>query len=332
MIEESRMARRPAGPDYARRIVWLGVLVALACAAYTGAWFYFADRLQRATADTMAAFARDGIAAECENPTVNGFPFRIGLFCASVSYADPAGGVDVRAGGFRSAGQIYDPSRLVGELDGPARIEGPGMLPLDIDWQGLRASIRLAAPLPERLSVAGVGLTIGGGGVPTLAAADAFEAHMRANGPDIDLAASVEKLVLDASVVDRRPLPPLTIDADLTLADGVARVASRERDLRGASGTARSLDIGDGAAGMNASGPFSIDQDGLLNADMKVVFRDPNALSAILARAFPEHADQIRVSFSGLALLGNEPWLQLKVVRGRAMLGFIPLGRIPPIR
>lgn len=327
------MERRTDGPNYARRIVWLGLFVVVACAAYTAAWYYFADRLQRATADTLAALARDGVNAECAESAVVGFPFRIGLFCDRVAYTDAASGLEVKAGGLRSAGQIYDLSRLVGELDGPARIEAPGMPPLDLNWEKLRASARLASPVPERLSLGGGGLIVTEGGATPLAAASEFEAHMRANGPDIDFAASVERLALAPSLVDGRPLPALTASADLTLAGGATRIASGDRDWRGTAGTVRSLDISDGAsAGLSASGPFSIDRDGWIDADMKVVFRDPNALSAILAKIFPEHADQVRMSFSGLALLGNEPWLQLKVVKGRAMLGFLPLGQIPPVR
>lgn len=333
MSDDIQAQPRPAGPNYARRIVLLGIFVAVAGAAYTGAWFYFADRLERATARTLSEIENGGGTARCDDATVGGFPFRIGLSCTRVAYSDPGSGVGVSAGAFRSAGQIYAPSRLVGELDGPARVEAPGITPLDLNWERLRASIRLAAPLPERLSVEGGDLTVSAGQDTRLASATAFEAHMRANGPDIDLAASFEDLALDPSLIDRRALPPLTGSADLTLTDGVALAAAGNASWRGVSGTVRTLDLSDGAtAGLNASGPFSIDAEGRLDADMKVVFRDPNALSALLSRVFPEHGDRIRMSFSGLALLGSEPWLQLKVVKGRAMLGFIPLGRIPPIR
>ena len=40
---------------------------------------------------------------------------------------------------------------------------------------------------------------------------------------------------------------------------------------------------------------------------------------------------QIEQGFAGLALLGNEPSMPLKVVKGKASLGFIPLGKIKPL-
>ena len=64
--------------------------------------------------------------AECVNLTARGFPFRIGLFCDRVAFEQPSAAMTLSAGAFRSAGQIYDPMRLVAELDGPAKITRRG--------------------------------------------------------------------------------------------------------------------------------------------------------------------------------------------------------------
>jgi hypothetical protein len=68
-----------------------------------------------------------------------------------------------------------------------------------------------------------------------------------------------------------------------------------------------------------------------VDADLTVTIRDPKALSAILTKAFPAMADQIRTSFAGLAVMGDNPTLPLRISKGRAMLGFIPLGSVPPL-
>ena len=99
----------------------------------------------------IAAVNGDGVSAECANPTARGYPFRIGLYCDRVAFADDAEGIRLTAGGFRSAGQIYDPMRFVAELDGPASIALPRAAPLAIDWDGLagqRAAGRAAAGAP----------------------------------------------------------------------------------------------------------------------------------------------------------------------------------------
>src|SRR5262249_40349342 len=127
-------------------------------------------------------------------------------------------------------------------------------------------------------------------------------------------------------------LPPLAGVADLTVAGGVNLVRSGNNSLRGHSGTIRTLDLSsDPQTGLSLSGPFSVSNEGLLDAELKVTIRNPKALAEQLAQAFPSNANQIRSSFDGLAVLGNNPTLPLKVKAGKATLGFIRLGVIPPL-
>ena len=127
-------------------------------------------------------------------------------------------------------------------------------------------------------------------------------------------------------------LPPIEGAADLTIKDGVNLVRFGDGSLRGHSGTIRTLSISSGGtAGLSVAGPFSVAADGLLDADLKVSIRDPKGLSALLGKAFPANAAQIEASFAGLAALGDNPTLPLRISHGRAMLGFIPLGEIPPL-
>ena len=326
-------SRKRSKPNYGRRILWLGVFVLLLASGYSAGWFYLAGQLEERTRAALAEIGRDGVMGECVDPTARGYPFRIGLFCGRVAYADASEGVALSAGAFRSAGQIYDPMRLVAELDGPARVDLPSTRLLAVDWATLRASVRLDEPLPERVSVEAADLTVGlDSGAAALGQANTFEAHMRPNEGDLDLAGSFDGLTLAPELIDGRTLPPLSGRSDLSIANGVALVATRPENLRGQSGLVRTLSLSVGPdAGMTVSGPFSIGEDGLLDADLKVTIRNPERLSAILAEAFPEHRDQIVASFAGLAALGDEPTMPLKIVRGEASLGFIPLGDIPPL-
>src|SRR5690606_23961322 len=134
-------------------------------------------------------------------------------------------GVSLQAGSFRSAGQIYDPMRLVAELDGPAAIDLPQGGPISLDWAGLRASARLAEPLPQRVSLEGADLKASTTGAP-LATVAAFQVHMRPNGADLDLAGGFDGLTLDRTLVDGRTLPPLSGQSDLSITGGVALIGS----------------------------------------------------------------------------------------------------------
>jgi hypothetical protein len=82
---------------------------------------------------------------------------------------------------------------------------------------------------------------------------------------------------------------------------------------------------------VTVSGTFSFSEEGLLDADLKLTVRDPNALSAVLMKAFPEKRRDIRNVTSALTFMGNDPTLPLMIERGEARLTFFKLGEIPPI-
>lgn len=319
-------------PNYGRRILWLAVFAAVLFGGYSAGWFYLADRLATQAKAAVAEANRDGITVECENPVARGFPFRLGVYCDRVAYANAAEAVGLTAGNLRMAGQVYDPMRFVAELDGPAMVATPRNGSLKIDWERLRASVRWARPLPERVSVEGGGVAATSATGTPLATIGAFEAHMRPNGQDLDLASSFEGLALDPALADGRTLPAFSGESDLTIDGGVDLRSISLEDLRGRSGTIRnaSLSVG-GNSGVTVSGSFSIGEDGLIDADLKLTVRDPQGLSAILAAAFPEKRRDIRNVSSALTFMGNDPTLPLVIERGEAKLAFFKLGEIPPL-
>ena len=90
------------------------------------------------------------------------------------------------------------------------------------------------------------------------------------------------------------------------------------------------LTIGE-AGSLKVTGPISVDDEGLIDADLEVSIREPKALARALAEAFPEVRREIEQGSAGLSFLGKNPKLPLKIVKSSATLGFIPLGRIPPL-
>lgn len=318
-----------------RRFLWLTAFIILLFGGYTLGWFYVADRLTTQASAAIARLNSDGVRAECANLTVRGFPFRLGIFCDSLGYEDDARNVSAAAGSFRSAAQVYQPAKAIGELDGPLRVSVPGLLPLSVDWDKLRASARLASPLPERFSAEAEGLSgmtdPRDGQAVALFSAAKTETHLRPNGADLDWALGFEKLQVDPSVAAGRTLPVMNGSGDLSLKEGVQALLSGQQGLRGRSVEIRSLDLSSGEGGVIVSGPVSVAADGLVDARLTIKLRNPPAVAAVLSGVFPEAKSQIDSSFAGLAFLGNEPTLPLVVTKGRAMLGFIPLGDIPPV-
>ena len=236
--------------------------------------------------------------AECVNPVARGYPFRIGLFCDRVAFTDADQGIALSAGGFRSAGQIYDPKRLVAELDGPARIDLPGHGPLALDWDGLRASVRLAQPVPERISLEGTTLKASMASGEPLATVGAFEAHMRPNGDDLDLAGSFAGLAIEQSLLDGRKLPSLSQPI------GPDAQGRRQAGRLGRAEPARPIGNDQDPDGFDRSRPdcwsagrFRSPQDGLLDADLTVTVRDPKGLSRFWPRLSPNPAIRSSAAF-----------------------------------
>lgn len=322
-------------PNYSRRLFWLAVFIVVLFGGYSAAWVYVAGELENRTEATLAGLNRDGVTAECANPTARGYPFRIGLYCDSLGYGDANRQVDVSAGGLRTAAQVYQPMLALAELDGPLSLSAPGVEPLFFDWDNLRASVRLARPLPQRLSLVADGLSgrtnPSQGNPVSLFRVDHTEGHLRPNGADVDWAGSFTNLAIDARLVEGRKLPVMNGAGDATLKNGVALIGSPAKNLRGQSVELRQVDLSSGDAGVSLSGPVSVGEDGLIDASLTIRIRNPTALAAILAEAMPEAKNQITNGFAGLAVLGKEPTLPLKIVKGKASLGFIPLGDIPPV-
>ena len=55
------------------------------------------------------------------------------------------------------------------------------------------------------------------------------------------------------------------------------------------------------------------------------------ALSRVIAGAFPEGGSGLGTALAALSALGPNPRLPLTITDGRARLGFINLGTIPPL-
>ena len=155
------------------------------------------------------------------------------LSCDSLGYEDAGRNIVATAGSLSTAAQVYQPMRVVAELDGPLRAALPGLPQLWLDWDNLRASARLARPLPQILSVeAGgfAGQTDPDEGDPVmLFSAEKVEGHLRPKGADLDAAGSFAGLEIDAAAVGGRTVPVFNGSGDARLANGVAFVLSRRQ-------------------------------------------------------------------------------------------------------
>jgi hypothetical protein len=323
-------------PNFRRRLFWLIALVAVLFALYSGGWFYLADRVRSEAEKAVAALNVNGIDAGCANLTVSGYPFSFAVSCDTLAYEDDAKNVAASTGSFNAVAEITQPLSPVADLRGPLRTSMPGMTPLWIDWDKLRADVKLSWPLPRRVALKAEGLS---GQTDPADNSDPVELFYAGNaagqlqpaGQDIAYTGSFGDLEIDPDAIGGRVLPALDGSGEATLKNGVALIRNQPTSLRGQAVDIAKLDLSSGTARVTISGPLSVDAEGLIDADLTIKLKDPKAVATILGTAIPERKSEIEQGFAGLALLGNEPSMPLKIVKGKASLGFIPLGKIKPV-
>ncbi|RJT35204.1 DUF2125 domain-containing protein [Mesorhizobium waimense] len=323
-------------PNFRRRLFWLAAFIAVLFAIYSGGWFYLADRVRSEADKAVAALNGNGIEAGCSNLNVSGYPLSFAVSCDTLAYEDDTRNVAASTGSFNAVAQITRPLSPVADLRGPLRTSIPGMTPLWIDWDRLRADVKLSWPLPRRVALKAEGLS--GQTDPaddtdpvSLFSAGTAAGQLQPDGQDIAYTGSFGDLEIDANAIGGRVLPALDGSGEATLKNGVALIGKQIKSLRGQAVDIAKLDLSSGTARVTVSGPLSVDAEGLIDADLTIRLKDPKAVAAILGTAIPERKSEIEQGFAGLAMLGNEPSMPLKIVKGKASLGFIPLGKIKPV-
>lgn len=318
-----------------RRFFWLGIAIVAAIGLYTAGWFYAADVLDKEVRTGLAEFGRDGgNRAVCEEATVRGYPFRIGVFCNATYVERASAGFSMSTGAFRSAAQVYAPQHVVAEADSPARVVLPGLVPLDLTWGGLRSSARLAWPLPEQFSMEATDVTavadmpnVAG---PLAFTADRLELHLRPVDADLDVALRFAEFEPGVLLLPKGSLPPLTGYADLSLKDGTTLLRDRRRNLRGSSFTVRRIEIGtQDRVLLTATGTLSVDEAGLIDADLTLETEDGPALARAIMEAFPESGSGVAAAIGTVSFISSS--LPLTIRKGQATLAVVYLGAIPPI-
>ena len=315
-----------------RRFLWLAIGVIVVIAAYTAGWFYIGGQLEAQTLARIERLKASGRIAACDKPEARGFPFRMGLFCDRVAWEDTARGITVEAGALRSAAQVYAPTQIISEVDGPANVSVPGLPPMVLDWTLLHASARLSQPLPQVASMEATSLTVKDAAAAELASAGNAQAHMRTNAGDLDIAASLTGLKVSPALAEGRTLPDLDGVADITIADGAAWLLTRDRSLRNRSGTLRDVTVtANGETGLRLTGPWSVDGEGRVTGDFTLVIREPAKLAAILKELSPGDSRAIDQALTAVTLAGGmeTATLPVKVKDGLASIAFVKLGALP---
>ena len=322
--------------------IWaLAAGILLVIGLYTAGWFYAASMLKEKTLALLGDQQRHGVTAICQDAEYRGYPFRIGLFCSKVSIDDKTNGVAATFGALRSAAQIYQPSHIVWELDGPAETRTGTGIAASSQWESLQSSLITTLGGVDRSSTVIKGLMTGIVSTQTAQAFDVkvghTEAHLRQNGNDLDAAITLQDTDVTAKG-SPQIVPRFTAVGDVTLAGKAALLAGQDpgRGIYGTKGEMRRLgiDLGNGQA-LSISGPFSVGDDGRISGKLRVEVDKLSAWRDQIKASAPQLAKTVDTATKMLSAMtggGDRAAIDLTLNNGKVILGgFIAIGEIPPL-
>ena len=340
-------------PSRASYRIWAPLaLVAFLAIAWSAFWLYAARRADNDLEAWMAREAQAGRVYACASRGVGGYPFRVEVRCnqPSVEFREGGSAATVRARDLVAVAQIYSPDLVLAEISGPlsvARAGDPGVL--SFDWRLLQASVRTRAARPERVSVAleAPKLDEAREGIPRpLGNAKHAELHGRLSpgsdpaNPVFELAASMQEAVVAIPGFSSAPMAGEGSAVvrglnDLSPKPWPARLREWQRAGGRMEITRLRLTRGDTVA--VATGDLGLTAEGRLEGTLNITATGIEPVAELLLG--PTEARAQAAIFAGLRLLGGRAELEgkravalpLRFRDGKATLGPVPVGTVPPL-
>ena len=218
-MAKSRIERRRN-----RRYILLVIMVAALFGGWSWLWNYASHKAEATIDGWRAREAKAGRIYTCGSQTIGGYPFRIEVNCdrASALFRSNQPPVEIKSRGILIAAQIYQPTLLISEFQGPLTIADPGHAPnIVANWKLAQSSVRGTPAAPERVSLVfdrPVVDRVNGGSQQRMLRANRIEIHGRmaegsaVNHPVIEVVLRLDK----ASVPGLHPAAVEPIDADIT--------------------------------------------------------------------------------------------------------------------
>ena len=136
-----------------KTILLLAVIILLGV-GWTVGWFFVQERVGKVLDEQIARLEQRGKVIECQNRTIEGYPFRIVIDCPDFLFNDIGSGFGFNFKSLKTAAQVYQPGKIVVEMQPVGGLKLPQQGQMAIDWQSLRASIYAKLEGVERFLVA----------------------------------------------------------------------------------------------------------------------------------------------------------------------------------
>ncbi|WP_018699082.1 DUF2125 domain-containing protein [Amorphus coralli] len=342
MAKDDQTAAKTAPPRTRRRFLLLGIAVVAVVMAWSVFWFIAAAYAERTFDKVVDDAVADGVALDCVNRRIEGFPFRIELHCAegtSLTLPD----AKVTLSGLSAVALIYNPRHVIAGFGSPAVISNTDFPETQVEWERARASVAYSGAGLERFSLSIDNPAVAPEGLPPVTATLA-EMHLRTDpktGDAVDVALRLDgaEAVPGQPAVDFRTVAVVR-NAPLLVAAlqgvpmlGQAAVAGLPIDLT-------QLSLAAGGTKLSAAGDLTVRPDGALDGAVDLaVTTGEDGLPYLDVFLPPDQADALRgivqsvLNFGRKTQLDGEPAraFPLSISSGRVSAGLFPIGRIPPI-
>ncbi len=330
--------------------LWTGFIVIIIAAWFSG-WFLLARFGESIVDDAIAKLKLRSLDVACENRAIKGFPFRLGVFCSRVNINNQRTNMQVETGALRSTALLFKPDHALIEFDAPGFVSLNGSLPAALHWKNLRASVEGSLEGLEILSATVNGFELQ---FPRSIGSifDGFELksgefHLRPTpqnrAGDFDVALSVESANIIS--VQRILSEKWSSRIDFQISKSISRyLPGFNRHTRKPHGEVigrlRSWLLAPLSGGtIRLTGPFTIDDRGLINGKFRLALANPDQLGQTLLQMKPEFSRVLKPVVAAIKSLGKRTEINgkpareitIKVKQGRVFLGFVQLGRIPPL-
>lgn len=147
--------RRPVGEPVRRRrwpvLVSAAIVIVLAI-AWGWLWYYAASIADRTMAGWIDREASAGRIYSCGAQSIGGFPLGLTVRCtnAAAQIRNTVPPYDMKAGDVSFSAEVYQPTRLVGDIVGPLSLAKAGQPPiLAANWTRARVGVSGIPPYPE---------------------------------------------------------------------------------------------------------------------------------------------------------------------------------------
>ncbi|MBN9027630.1 MAG: DUF2125 domain-containing protein [Rhizobiales bacterium] len=342
-----------ARPRSARRKFQFVIAAALLlCAIWAGGWFWANRIASERIAAMKADFVAEGGVLGCNAESLGGFPFKFTLDCAPASLELPSKGLKAQVGAMEAIALIYNPGHVLASVQGPLALKAPGDLGVEANWTSLQTSVRVGTSRLKRFSAVADDLTTtinapANPRLPTAASAKHAELHLLQNDADataLDLAGTVDNFA--ATIPGAPPLPALSAKLYAILPGALPELRDGHVDPLpawiAAGGQVKlgqlNLDVGGFLA--NASGDLTVAPDGVISGKVAIRVDQLEKLPDLAETIHPGSRDQVAQILGPLSAflkpvqVDGKTWREttLTIKNGKVSAGFIPLGRLPPLR